>query len=463
MLADTVIELSRWQFAVTAILHFLFIPFTLVLALLLAVTETFSVFSDASAYQRTLAFWRHIFAINFLMALATRLWVLCEFGMNGSYFSHYVGDIVALPLAIEAFTGLAVGVTLFVPYCFAYHKLSKFQRWSAICLLALAIHSSAYWVLVANTWLQQPIAAAFDYQSYRMVLQDGLHLLFNPAVTDKFLHVLAASYLAAVAAILAICARQLRQDSQDSAARFMFKLAAPVGVVAVAVLLWQNGSSPDGDNLVQRAKFSVLQQAAEATLSTELQARIRSGMETYDLLQKLRDSDNDRQLLADFNGRQQDLGFAWLLSAWYKPIVGASAGQIESAAQSAMPKYRALFYGSYYLMMIAAWLSAALMLAAGWKAITGGGLPAWLISCCCYGWSLPWLASIFGWFFAQGGLQPWAVAGVLPMRLAVSSVSISQLAVSSLGFLLLCIILFLAGRYGLQQLNSRQAATERAV
>ncbi|WP_367155292.1 cytochrome ubiquinol oxidase subunit I [Methylomonas sp. HYX-M1] len=462
MLADTVIELSRWQFAVTALLHFLFIPFTLVLALLLAVTETLAVFSDASAYQRTLRFWRHIFAINFLLALATRLWVLCEFGMNGSYFSHYVGDIVALPLAIEAFTGLAAGVALFVPYCFAYHKLSKFQRCSAICLLALAVHSSAYWVLVANAWLQQPIAAAFDYQSYRMVLQDGLGMLFNPAAADTFIHVLAASYLAAVAVILAVSARQLRQDPQDSAARYMFKLAAPFGLVAVAVLLWQNGSSPDGANLVQRAKYSVLQQAADATLLTDFQARIRSGMETYNLLQQLRDSDNDKQLLSDFNGRQQDLGYAWLLSSWHKPIVGASAGQIESAAQSALPAYRLLFYGSYYSMIAVAWLSAVLMLAAVWKAFAGAGLPAWLITCCCYGWSLPWLASISGWFFAQGGLQPWVVAGVLPIRLAVSSLSVSQLAVSSGGFVLLCVILLMAGRYGLQQAN-RQAATERSV
>ncbi len=222
MLSDTVVELSRWQFAITAILHFLFIPLTLGLGLLLAVLDTAYVVTGRRVYLAMMDFWGRLFSINFVLAVATRLIVAFQFGMNGSYFSHYVGDVFALPMAIEAMTGFFLAATLFGIHCHGRNRLNKYQHLLLSWLIAIAVNVSAFWIMVANGWMQNPVAASFNPVSYRLELNDFALLLNNQAVLTKYLHTVSASLACAAALMIAISAHGLKKNATNPIAVYSF-------------------------------------------------------------------------------------------------------------------------------------------------------------------------------------------------------------------------------------------------
>lgn len=447
MISETVVELSRWQFAITAMLHFLFIPMTLGLALLLALMESAYVWSGWAIYKDMAQFWGRLFAINFVLAVATRLLVVFQFGMDGSYFSHYAGDVFALPLAIEALTGFLVAATLFGPYWFGWETLGRKRHLLLTWLIAIAAHVSAYWILVANGWLQNPLGAAFNYRSYRMELTDFAQLIENPVVIAKYLHTVAACYAVAGAALVAICAYWLKRDSQDRLARRSYKLAAGMGLLALVLTVALGDNTPDADNLIQRAKRAAISGEADKQLLPDFEARIRNGIAAYDLLQQLRDENKDPQLLAGFEQRRADLGYAWLLTPIHKKIVGASDKQINQAAQSALPAYPGLIFWAYRLMIIAGIVGLLGFVLAAWGGWGDKPVPLWLQGLGIYMAPLPWLASVLGWFVAEAGKQPWAIAGVLPTYLSVSSLSAMQLVVSAIAYALAYALVLGMGLY----------------
>lgn len=434
MIVDTIVELSRWQFAITAILHFLFIPLTLGLALLLALMESAFVWSGRALYKAMAQFWGRIFAINFVLAVATRLLVIFQFGMHGSYFSHYVGDVFALPLAIEALSSFFVAAAFFGPYWFGWDKLGKKQHLLLIWLIAIAVNASAYWVLMANGWMQNPVGAAFNDQSYRIELADFNQLLSNPAAMAKYLHTVAASYVVATATMLAISAFWLRQRQDDPVARYSFKLAAGIGVLAIGVTIGLGDDTPNLDNTVQQAKRAAITGKPDNSLLPDIEARIRNGVQAYALLQQLRDDDKQPEVRAEFEQHKADLGYALLLQPLHKQIVGATDKQITLAAQSSLPASSALLFWAYRFMIVCGIVGLACFILAAWGGFRDKAIPTWLLNLSIYLAPLPWLASVFGWFVAEVGMQPWAVAGILPTFWAVSSHSVAQLGISGMAY-----------------------------
>ena len=459
MISETVVELSRWQFAITAMLHFLFIPMTLGLALLLALMESAYVWSRRAIYKAMAQFWGRLFAINFVLAVATRLLVVFQFGMDGSYFSHYAGDVFALPLAIEALTGFFVAATLFGPYWFGWETFGRKQHLLLTWLIAIAAHVSAYWILTANGWLQNPIGAAFNYRSYRMELNDFDLLLANPVAVAKYLHTVAASYAVAGATLVAICAYWLKRNPGDQMARRSYKLAAGMGLLALVITAALSDSTPDSDNLTQRAKRVAISGEADKQLLPDIEARIRNGVAAYDLLQQLRDENKDPKLLAEFERLRADLGYAWLLTPIHKKIVGASDKQINMAAQSALPAFPGLIFWAHRLMIIAGMVGLLGFVLAAWGGWGDKPVPLWLLGLGIYMAPLPWLASVLGWFVAEAGKQPWAIAGVLPTYLGVSSLSAMQLVVSAIAYALAYALLLGVGLY----LMRRAVLDRRAI
>lgn len=451
MISETVVELSCWQFAITAILHFLFVPLTLGLALLLALMESAFVFTGQDIYKTMAQLWGRIFAINFTLAVATRLVVVFEFGLNGSYFSHYVGDVFALPLAIEALTGFFLAAALFGLYWFGWDKLGKYQHLLVTWLIALAVNVSAYWILIANGWMQNPLGAAFNYQSYRMELTDFSQLLANPAALAKYLHTVAASYVIAAGTLMAISAYWLRKRKDDQLARGSFKLFAGVGLAAIVITVWLGDGTPNLNHPVQQAKRAAINAEIDKNLLSEIEARIRSGITAYARLQELRDDNKDPQVLADFDQHKADLGYALLLTPWNKQIVDAKDKHISLAAQSALPAYPALLLWSYRFMIACGLFSLLLFVLAVATGFSNTPLPAWMLSLSLYLAPLPWLASVCGWFVAEAGKQPWAIAGILPTFVGVSSLSTTQLVISSVGFVLAYVVLLTAGLFLMRQ------------
>ncbi|MGD8630553.1 MAG: cytochrome ubiquinol oxidase subunit I, partial [Gammaproteobacteria bacterium] len=177
--SETVVELSRWQFAATALYHFLFVPLTLGLSFILAAMETVYVTTGRVIYKEMAQFWGKLFAINFALGVATGLTMEFEFGTNWSFYSHYVGDIFGAPLAIEGLMAFFMESTFVGLMLFGWDRLSKAGHLSVTFLVALGSNLSALWILVANGFMQDPVGATFNPVTQRMELTSFFDLLFS--------------------------------------------------------------------------------------------------------------------------------------------------------------------------------------------------------------------------------------------------------------------------------------------
>ena len=169
MLSSDVVELSRLQFAVTALYHFLFVPLTLGLSWLLVIMESCYVITGKTIYKDMTRFWGKLFAINFAMGVTTGITLEFQFGTNWSYYSHYVGDIFGVPLAVEGMMAFFLESTMVGLMFFGWDKLSRGKHLMVTFLVALGSNLSALWILIANGWMNNPVGAAFNYQTMRMV------------------------------------------------------------------------------------------------------------------------------------------------------------------------------------------------------------------------------------------------------------------------------------------------------
>lgn len=435
MIPETVVELSCWQFALTATLHFLCIPLSLGLAGWLAVLESAYVVSQRPVYKTLAQTWARFFVLSTLLAIATRLLLIGQFGMLGSYFSHYAGDVFALPLAIEAMSSFFLLTLLLGPYWFGWQSLGPKTHLAITWLIVLAVNVSAYTLAVAQGWLQYPLAASFEHQAYRLELTELSLLFSNPAAWYKFLHTSASSYSTAAASLLAISSFWLHKQPQDEVARRSFTWAALMGLIAINLSVWLGDPTPNLPHPVQQAKQAALQNRSPAELLPDIEARITSGIKAYALLQDLRDDIKDPQLLADFHQHRADLGYALLLTPIHKAILDAKPQHIRQAAQSALPAHPGLLRISYWLMIGCGVLSMVWFALAVFSSLRTPDLPDWLLQASRYLAALPWLAGLSGWLLAELGKQPWTIAGLLPELLSVSSVSVWQTVITGLGYI----------------------------
>lgn len=178
MLTD-IVDLSRFQFAMTAMYHFLFVPLTLGMAFLLAIMESLYVMTDKQIYKDMTKFWGKLFGINFALGVATGLTMEFQFGTNWAYYSHYVGDIFGAPLAIEALMAFFLESTLVGMFFFGWDRLTKRQHLAVTWLTAIGSNFSALWILVANGWMQNPVGAEFNFESMRMEMVSFAELVLN--------------------------------------------------------------------------------------------------------------------------------------------------------------------------------------------------------------------------------------------------------------------------------------------
>ena len=173
-----VIDLSRWQFALTALYHFLFVPLTLGLIFLLAIMETIYVVTGKTIYRDMTRFWGKLFGINFALGVATGLTMEFQFGTNWSFYSNYVGDIFGAPLAMEALMAFFLESTFVGLFFFGWQRLNKYQHLLVTWLVAFGSNLSALWILNANGWMQHPTGAHFDIDTLRMEMTSFSELVF---------------------------------------------------------------------------------------------------------------------------------------------------------------------------------------------------------------------------------------------------------------------------------------------
>ena len=212
-----VAELSRLQFALTALYHFLFVPLTLGLSFLIAIMESVYVMTGRDVWRRMTLFWGTLFGINFAMGVATGIVMEFQFGTNWSYYSQYVGDIFGAPLAIEGLMAFFLEATFIGLFFFGWDKLSKVQHLVVTWLVALGSNLSALWILIANGWMQYPIGAKFNPDTMRMEVTDFAAVLFNPVAQAKFVHTVSAGYVCGAVFVMAISAFSSARPERMSA------------------------------------------------------------------------------------------------------------------------------------------------------------------------------------------------------------------------------------------------------
>src|SRR5690606_5616677 len=241
-----VVELSRLQFALTAMYHFLFVPLTLGLSLLMAIMESVYVMTGRDIWRRMTLFWGTLFGINFAMGVATGIVMEFQFGMNWAYYSHYVGEIFGAPLAIEGLMAFFLEATFIGLFFFGWNRLTRVQHLVVTWLVALGANFSALWILIANGWMQNPVGAVFNPDTMRMEITDIGAVLFNPVAQAKFVHTVSAGYVTGAMFVASISAWYLLRGRHLELARRSLAVAASFGLasaLSVVVLGDESGYS----------------------------------------------------------------------------------------------------------------------------------------------------------------------------------------------------------------------------
>ncbi len=483
MIDFDVVTLSRLQFALTALYHFLFVPLTLGLSMILVVMESVYVMTGRVIWKRMTQFWGVLFGINFAMGVATGITMEFQFGTNWAYYSHYVGDIFGTPLALEGLIAFFLESTFVGLFFLGWDKVSKIGHLIVTALLALGSSLSALWILIANAWMQHPVGARFNYHTMRMELSSFSEVLFNPVAQAKFVHTVAAGYVMGSVFVLSISAWYLLRGRNVDIARRSMAVAASFGLacsISVVVLGDESGYLA-GEN--QKMKIASIEAewetekppasftafgfpdvAARTThaavkipwalgliatrsidepvsgiydLVARARSRIVKGIEAYSALQTLRAGPADTpepQALQRFEANQADLGYGLLMLRYTDNPATATPQQIDMAAWSTVPNVPVLFWS--FRTMVGLGMFFIVLFATAFYLATRHRLERhrWFLKLAFFSLPLPWIAIELGWIVAEYGRQPWAVDGVLPTFLGVSRTSVGNIWLSLLGF-----------------------------
>ncbi len=416
------VTLARWQFGITTVYHFFFVPLTLGLSILVALMETLYVATGQETYKRMTKFWGRLFLINFAMGVVTGIVQEFQFGMNWSEYSRFVGDIFGAPLAIEALLAFFLESTFLGVWIFGWDKLSKRAHLVAIWLVALGTNISALWILIANSFMQQPVG--YTLQNGRAEMTDFFALILNPNVWVQYPHVLTAGLTTAAFFVMGISAFHLVRQSHLDVFRRSFQIGATVGMIAT-VLVILNGHT-QAQHMVETQPMKIA--AAEGLFKTEDPA-------SFSLF-----------TIGDLSGRSEVFAvrlpnFLSLLA--YNQLQGKVMGINDLQAQ-----YEQQYGpGNYVPPAWATYWSFRFMVGAGllMLALAAYGLflsmaelldknPRFL-SFFTFAMILPYLATTAGWLMTELGRTPWVVFGLMKIQDAVSpNVSAGMLLITLVGF-----------------------------
>ncbi|MBZ9611286.1 cytochrome ubiquinol oxidase subunit I [Rheinheimera maricola] len=478
-----IVDLSRFQFAFTAMIHFLFVPLTLGMAFILAIMESVYVMTGKTIYRDMTKFWGKLFGINFALGVTTGIAMEFQFGTNWAYYSHYVGDIFGAPLAIEALMAFFLESTLVGLFFFGWDRLSKEKHLAVTWLMALGTNLSALWILIANGWMQHPIGSEFNIDTMRMELASFSEVVFNPVAQVKFVHTVSAGYVTGAIFVLAISSWYLLKGRDLAFARRSFAIASAFGLAsALSVIVlgdesgyelgdvqkvklaaveaeWQTHPAPAAFTVfgipneeTQTTDYALKIPAVLGLIATrsldepvpglaELKAkhleRIIRGQEAYVLMLQYRAGDKSPATVKRFNEVKEDLGYGMLLTAYTDDVANATAEHIAQAVEDSVPQVWPLFW-SFRIMVACGFAMLLLFALAFWhSAKRTVDKPKWLLKFAVFSLPLPWIACEAGWFVAEYGRQPWAIGEILPTHLAVSQLTVTDIWISLISIMVL--------------------------
>lgn len=492
MINETMVELSRWQFAITSLYHFIFVPLTLGISWLIFIMELIYVKSGKTVYRDMTKFWGKLFGINFAIGVATGITLEFEFGTNWSNYSHYVGDIFGTPLAIEGLMAFFLESTFIGLFFTSWNRVSKVTHLVITGCTALGSNLSALWILVANGWMQYPEYATFSPERMRMEMTDFWGVVFSPVAQAKFAHTVSAGYITASVFVIGVSAYFLLNNRHIELA----KRSMTIGITFC--FLSMGGSAASGDMSAlqitahQPAKLAAMEaeyetQPAPASWSVfaipneaemkndfaiqvpwllgfiathtfdeqvpglrdivaQNEERIKNGSIAYNALKEMR-ADKSGQInegnLALFNQYKEDLGYGMLLEKHAVDPSNPTEAEIKSAARDSVPPVW-IAYFAFRAMLGLVSVIGIIVLGAAFFLWYKKDIERrkWLLKILVLSIPLPFLCCESGWILAEIGRQPWIIEGVLPTYLATSMLSVTDLMIS-LGFFILVYTIFL--------------------
>ena len=476
MVDTALVDWSRLQFALTAGYHWLFVPLTLGLAVIMASMETLYVVKGDEFWKKAAKFWMKLFAINFAVGIATGIILEFEFGTNWSNYSWFVGDIFGAPLAIEGIFAFFMEATFFAVMFFGWEKVSKRTHLTATWLTGIGAAISAVWILVANSWMQHPVGMEFNPDTVRHEMVDFWALVLNPVAISKFFHSVFSGWMTGAVFVIGISCWYLLKKRETRFALASIRVAAIVGILGTIGVMGSGDSSG-----IHIAEYQPMKLAAAEGLEDGGEGApfsIVPGVEIPNMLSIL--------ATHDVNGYVP--GINNLLNGYTTPKGDTVPSAEEKIARgkvaiNAFKEYRSLkesnptaavearkvlddnmqYFGYGYLDSPQELVPPVTLVYWAFRVMVGLGSfllllmvvilwaehkkrianMKWLLWTALLSIPLVYFAGQAGWIVAEVGRQPWTIEGLLPVKAAVSSVSVA--AVQTTFFLFVAIFtLFLA-------------------
>ena len=475
----SLIDWSRAQFALTAMYHWLFVPLTLGLAMIMGLMETFYVVTGKEFWKRTAKFWMKLFGINFAVGVATGLILEFEFGTNWSNYSWFVGDIFGAPLAIEGILAFFMEATFIAVMFFGWSKVSKRLHLASTWLTGIGATLSAWWILVANAWMQYPVGMAFNPETVRNEMVDFAAVALSPMAVAKFFHTVLSGWVLGAVFVVGVSCWYLLRKREIEFAKASIKVAAVFGLAASLIVAWTGDISGVQVAKVQPMKMAAAEglqeggngmpftvvgdikipkmlsilathdidgyvpginnlleggyQTPEGTIALSAQEKIERGQKAIAALDAFRKVQKEgNKEAASVARRILDENVAYF-----------GYGYIKDPAHLVPPvgltfwSFRIMVgLGGYFILFFI----VVLVLSRKDKLKDAGWLQKLAL------WTIPlgYIAGQAGWVVAEVGRQPWAIQDMLPVGAAISKLQTSSVQITFFIFLILFTIMLIA-------------------
>ena len=492
----TLVEWSRWQFAMTAIYHYMFVPLTLGLSFLLAIMETMWVRTGKAEWLNATKFWMKLFAINFAIGIATGLILEFQFGSNWSNYSWFVGDIFGAPLAIEGLFAFFLVATFFAVMFFGWNRVSRRFHLVSTWMVFIGSNISALWILVANAWMQNPVGMEFNPMTARNEMSDFWAVLLSPTAMSKFFHTVTSAYTLSACFVVGVSAWFILKKRHFEFARKSILLASVFGFLSIIATIFTGDTSAQDVTRTQPMKLAAMEGLNEGgkgapftligltctdpQLPSERMKTVKYGITIPKLLsflgyhdfdayvpgiQNIMDgyTSEDGKVYPSIEQRMANGRLAIDALKTYKQAVKDKDDALASQSlQTLRANFRDFGYGylsspydtippvplvfySFRLMVGLGMLFVLLFICSWWYAKKRKFekfkfIPYLAIACV----PLAYIASQCGWIVAEVGRQPWVVQNLMPTNVAITRIASGWVVTTFWMFAILFTLLLIA-------------------
>ena len=416
--------LSRLQFAAATMFHFLFVPLTLGLSIMVAIMETRYVKTGDETYLSMTKFWGRLFLINFALGVVTGITLEFQFGTNWSRYSAFVGDIFGSLLAIEATAAFFLESTLIGVWAFGWKKLSKKAHAAVMWFIAGASSVSAIWILIANSWMQHPVG--YVMRNGRAELESFSAVVFQGWAVLEFLHTVSGAYILSAFFVMGISAYHLLKKQHTNFFTKSFRIALTFGLIFSIFMVIEGHLHGSDIADKQPTKLAAMEALWETSMNVPKHLII------------IPDEDNERNAV-------EILPIPGLVSLLSKHSTDAEITGLKAFPREERPPVFISYY-SFHLM-VALGFYFVLITLYGWTRRNRLEESPLLLKIMLFSIPLPYIASELGWVLAEVGRQPWIVYGLMKTSDAVSPIAVSQVTISFIAFILVYGLLGAVGFY----------------